>query len=220
MRKILIIIIIIILLILGYFMIIDGIKVLGINVLSIKQIKEKNDLLNSKLEEVSTLTSADYPATISSLNESAKQLSIEKANYADAVYFSSSNDVNMATQVEKYEMEYLWAKIGNHATKNKTVLKIDIKTSSSGTSNVYDLYFTSTGSYISISEFIAAIEDDSSLSFKIEDFKLLPANNNELEATFTVRDISINIDETSNDIDNSIQNDINTETSTDIQNDK
>lgn len=229
MRKILIIALILILIVLGYFMVIDGLDALGLNVLSIQGIKEKNDTLNSKLGQVSTLTSTDYPTAISNLNESSKQLALEKANYADLVSFSSSEDITAASQLEKYEMEYLWTKIGNHATKNKIVLKFDVKTSSTGTPNVYDLYFTATGEYISISEFIAALEDDSSLAFKIEDFKLLPTSENtsELQAIFTVRDISINIDKISESIQNttditntdmvtSVENDIQKSTSNDI----
>lgn len=204
MRKILIIVLIVILIILGYFTIISGLNIFGLNISSIKQIKEKSDILNSKLEQVSTLTSIDYPAAISTLNESSKQLILEKNNYAELVSYSSSEEVTAASQVEKYEMEYLWTKIGNHATKKGIVLKIDIRTSASGTPNVYDIYFTATGKYISISEFIASLEDDSSLAFKIEEFKLLPtinkdtvtevANTTTLEATFTVKDIAINID--------------------------
>lgn len=204
MRKILIIVLIVILIVLGYFTVINGLKVFGANILSVKQIKEKSDTLNSKLRQVSTLTSTDYPAEINALNESAKQLILEKNNYADLVSYSSSEEVTAASQVEKYEMEYLWTKIGNHATKNGIVLKIDVRTSVSGTPNLYDIYFTATGKYISISEFITSLEDDSSLAFKIEEFRLLPTINKDtatevtdtttLEATFTVKDIAINID--------------------------
>lgn len=58
------------------------------------------------------------------------------------------------------------------------------------------MYFTITGSYVSISEFIAAIENNSSLNFKIEDFKLIPtANDTEnLQATFNVKGVNVRID--------------------------
>lgn len=229
MRKILIITLIVILIVSGYFMIIDGLNIFGLNILSIQGIKEENDRLDSKLEQVSTLTSTDYPTAINNLNESSKQLALEKTNYADLVSFSSGEDITAASQLEKYEMEYLWTKIGNHATKNKVVLKIDVKTSSTGTPNAYDLDFTATGEYVSISEFIASLEDDSSLAFKIENFKLLPKNEDstELQAMFTVRDLSINInrisestqsttDTRNTDTVNSVINDIEKSTSNDI----
>ena len=64
------------------------------------------------------------------------------------------------------------------------------------TAKQYDLHFTLTGSYVSISEFIAAIENDSSLNFKIEDFRLNPTKESTetLEAQFVVKEISVKTD--------------------------
>lgn len=58
------------------------------------------------------------------------------------------------------------------------------------------MYFTITGSYVSISEFVASIENNSSLNFMIEDFKLVPtANDTEnLQATFNVKGINVKVD--------------------------
>lgn len=199
MRKILIVVLIIILLFVGYLMLFNGINIFGWKVLSITQVKQESEALDSKLEQVSTLTSTVYPKAIKELNDSTKQLLIEKGNYADLVSYSSSEDVTSATQLEKYEVEYLWAKIGNHATKKGVTLKLDIKTSSQGTPNQYDLTFTATGKYVSISEFIAALEDDSSLAFKIEDFKLAATADSKeiLQGSFNVKDVAINIDKIS-----------------------
>ena len=48
----------------------------------------------------------------------------------------------------------------------------------------------------SISEFIAALENDSSLNFKIENTKVMPfeGDTENLQATFIVRGVSIRID--------------------------
>lgn len=205
MRKILIMILIVILLIVGYFMIMDGMKVFGVEILSFMGMKQKNEQLDLKLQLATSLTSTEYPSAISDLNSSAKELVKEKSNYADLVNFSSSEEIAKASQFEKYEMEYLWTKIGNHATKNGVVLKLEVKTSSIGTPNQYDLYYTATGKYVSISEFITALENDSSLGFKIENFKLLPSqvvdstgkvssqDTTTLQATFVTKDIAINL---------------------------
>lgn len=199
MRKILISVLIMLLIAVGYLMIFNGLDVFGAKILSVGQIKEQSDQLDDKLQQVSTLTSTDYPKAIKELNDSTKQLLIEKSNYADLVSYSSSEDITSSTQIEKYEVEYLWAKIGNHATKNGVTLKLDIKTSSTGTPNQYDLNFTANGKYVSISEFIAALEDDSSLGFKIEDFKITATTDSTeiLQATFIVKDVAINIDKVS-----------------------
>lgn len=197
MRKILIIILIVILLVLGYFMMFNGLNVLGVEVLSVFGIKDKSDQLDEKLQKVSTLTSVDRPKAMSELNDSAKQLVIAKEEYNDKILYSSEEEIEQATQGIKYEMEYLWTKIGNHATKNGIVLKFTVKQSSSGIANEYDLSFVATGRYVSISEFIAALENDSSLNFKIENTKVIPfeGNTENLQATFDVKEISININD-------------------------
>ena len=50
--------------------------------------------------------------------------------------------------------------------------------------------FTVSGDYIPILSFVSAIENDSKLGFRIENFKLIPGGNN-LQATFETRNINI-----------------------------
>lgn len=196
MRKILIILIIAILLVVGYLMLFNGLNVLGMNVLSISQIQDKNNDLDAKLQKVSTLTSVDQPKAISDLNDSAKQLVIAKEEYNDKILYSSSENIATASQTRPYETEYLWTILGNHAKKNGINLRYELRQASSGVSEQYDIYFTVTGSYVSISEFVAALENDSSLNFKIEAFKLVPTTEsaNNLQATFNVKEINVKLD--------------------------
>lgn len=195
MKKILIILLITILLVLGYFMMFNGLTFFGTSILSVFQIKEKSEQLDGQLQTVSTLTSVDRPKAMVELNESAKQLVIAKEEYNDKILYSSQEEIEQATHGVQYEMEYLWTKIGNHATKNGIVLKFTVKQSSTGVANYYDLSFVATGKYVSISEFIASLENDSSLNFKIENAKVVPfeGNTENLQATFEVKDISIKI---------------------------
>ncbi len=211
MKKILLIIFIILIVFLGYVIVMNGMDFLG--VASIDGIQNQNDELNKKLQEVSTLTSTDYPKAITDLNDSAKQLLIEKQNYADLVQTSTTSEVISSTYVEKHNLEHLWVKIGNHATKHGITLKMDIVSSSGGAEGRYNLNFTANGEYVSISEFIAALEDDSTLEFRIEDFKLVPttsssSSENNLQATFVVKDIAINIEK------NTMESSTNTSTGT------
>ena len=70
-------------------------------------------------------------------------------------------------------------------------MKMDVLTSGTA-QDVYNLKFTVTGSYISITDFISDIENDSTLGFKIEEFKMIPAGENgDLQATFVCKEISI-----------------------------
>ena len=190
MKKILISLLIILLLALNCFAILKGIKIFGIDILSIGQIKEKNDNLDAKIAQATTLASTDYPKVLSEMETNLKKLEEEKKNYEDMVTISTNDQVQLANQYQKYEVEYLWTIIGNHATKEGVIIKIDI-VAASGENN-YNLNFTVTGSYIGITEFISDIENDSALGFKIENFSMKPgASTQDLQATFTCRDIII-----------------------------
>lgn len=196
MRKILISILIVLLLVVIYLMTFQGIDILGLKILSVVQIKDRNTDLEARLEKVSTLTSVEQPKAMSSLNNSVKELIIAKEAYNDKVLYSSSENIAEAAQTIPYETEYLWTRLGNHAKKNGINLKYELRQTSTGTTQTdkqYDLYFTLTGSYVSISEFIAAIENDSSLNFKIENFVINPTRESTetLQATFIVREIGV-----------------------------
>lgn len=199
MRKILIITLIVLLLVVGYLMTFNGLSMLGIDILSISQIKEKSSQLDEELTKVTTLTSIEQPKAMSDLNNSAKQLMIAKEEYNDKILYSSSENIVAASQTRPYETEYLWTTLGNHAKKNTINLKYELRQASSGASEQYDIYFTVTGSYVSISEFVAALENDSSLNFKIENFKLIPneGSTDILQATFVVKDINVKVDNVS-----------------------
>ena len=67
---------------------------------------------------------------------------------------------------------------------------MDVLPSTSEAANTYNLRFTATGSYISITDFISAIENDSTLGFKIEEFRMVPSGS-DLQATFVCKDIAI-----------------------------
>lgn len=78
---------------------------------------------------------------------------------------------------------------------------MDILEATNKVKDHYNLKFTATGSYISITDFISAIENDTILGFKIEEFKMVPniiedktnKNNsgNTLKGTFTCKNIAI-----------------------------
>ena len=57
----------------------------------------------------------------------------------------------------------------------------------------YDLNFVATGDYVGITDFIYDIENDSSLGFKIEGFKMEP-DGDRVKTSFNCTNIAINID--------------------------
>lgn len=176
----------------------------------------ESQILDAELQKVTNLANIDRPKAMSELNDSMKQLATAKEEYNNKILVSSEEEIEQAAHGIHYEMEYLWTKIGNHATKNGIVLKFVVQQSSSGVANQYDLSFIATGQYVSISEFIAALENDSSLNFKIEDVTVTPfqGNTENLQARFMVKEISININQVNS---SSLETDNNTQIDDHIQ---
>ena len=190
MKKLLILILITLLLILTMFIGIKGVTIGKIEILGIQGIQAKNSELDSKIQDAAKLVEKTYAQTISEVNSNAKKLKEEKQNYQDMTAISSDGETQAVNQIEKYEIETLWVKLGNHATSEGVVMKMDVTSGSSGAQDSYNLNFTVTGGYVQIEDFISSIENDSTLGFKIEEFKMA-LSGNDLQATFVCKDIPI-----------------------------
>lgn len=190
MKKLLILILITLLLILTMFIGIKGVTIGKIEILGIQGIQAKNSELDSKIQDAAKLVEKTYAQTISEVNSNAKKLKEEKQNYQDMTAISSDGETQAVNQIEKYEIETLWVKLGNHATSEGVVMKMDVTSGSSGAQGSYNLNFTVTGGYVQIEDFISSIENDSTLGFKMEEFKMAPSGN-DLQATFVCKDIPI-----------------------------
>lgn len=190
MKKMLILVLIALLIALAAFIGIKGVTIGSIEILGIQGIQEKNSELDEKIQEAAKLAEKTYQQAVSEVNINAKKLQEEKKNYEDMTVISEDGEVQTANQIEKYEIETLWVKLGNHATKEGVVMKMDVTNGSSGAQGSYNLNFTATGGYVQIEDFISSIENDSTLGFKIEEFKMIPSGN-ELQATFVCKDIPI-----------------------------
>ena len=192
MKKLLILILIALLLALSIFIVMNNLEIGKLQILGITGIQQKNSELDSKIQQAAKLAEKDYNQAVSDVEASAKKLKETKQNYEDLTSVSTEGDVQTANQIEKYEIETLWVRLGNHATSQGVVMQMDVIKGSSGITDYYDLKFTATGSYISITDFISAIENDSTLGFKIEEFKMAPNDKTgELQATFVCKDIAI-----------------------------
>lgn len=191
MKKLLIVLLITLVLALTIFTVVNGLKIGNFEILGIKGIQAKNANLEKSVTEATKLASSEFPNKVSQLNTSMKKLKEEKTNYEDMVAVSSSDDVQAASQLAKYKIDFLWTKIGTHATSEGVVIKMDI-TNGSGAADTYNLNFTVNGGYINIAEFIRDIEDDSKLGFKIEEFSMKAGSStSDLQATFVCKDVPI-----------------------------
>lgn len=192
MKKILLIILIALLILLSIYTIIEGIEIGNLYISGIKDIKNKNEELDLKYEQATKLANVNYKQSIVEVQESVKRLTTEKKNYEDLTIMNSDNNTQVTSQIQKYEIETLWVTIGNHATSEGTIIKMDITKGTNNIQGTYNLKFQVTGSYISITDFISDIENDTTLGFKIENFKMTPSTQaNTLQATFVCNDIYI-----------------------------
>lgn len=192
MKKILIILLIILLITLSYFAIFKGISLGNFEVLSVERIQEENDKLTQEIDQTEKLIHSDYIQKTDELQSSVDSLMNAKDEYVELAHVSSDKDLINASKQEIYKIEYIWTRIGSHATSEGVELKLDITAGETGEEESKNLLFTVTGNYIAVINFILSIEDDSQLGFRIENFKILPGSGeNGRQATFTVRNVRI-----------------------------
>lgn len=185
-NKILMIIflLLIILLIIAVF---NGIKIGDFQILSVAELKLKNEKLNQTIEKASELTSAEYPKTITTLEETYEKYSIQKQKYEEISGFTEG-DAKQIYETKQYDIAYLWRLVGKYATSYNISIGMDVKKASG--QNLYDLYFNVSGQYVNISEFIKNIENNSDLYFRIYNFKM-SGSSETVSASFVVKDVNI-----------------------------
>ena len=128
MRKILFIILIILLLIGAGSIIANGFELGDFQVWGVKAIIAQNENIDQENEELSNLVSVTYPSSLAQLDTSSETLTSTKKEYEDKAILVSNSKYYM--QTEKYEIEYLWTKLGNYAKDENVQIKIDVVNSS------------------------------------------------------------------------------------------
>ena len=192
MKKLLLLILIALLVALTIFIVFNGLTIGTIEILGVREIQSRSNDLDEQIRNASKLAQTDYKQAVNTVESNTKQLKTTKQEYQDLTAVSSEGDVSLASQIEKYEIETLLIKLGNHAKSEGAKIKINITKDSTNSQDSYNLKFTVNGSYVAITEFISDIENDSILGFKIEEFKMQPSSSTEeLQATFTCNNIAI-----------------------------
>ena len=191
MKKLLILILIALVCILTIYTIVYGLKIGNFSIWGIEKMQNENTELDKMVTQATRLAKSTLPEKISEVNASMKALEEQKTIYKDMAGVSSSGDVEKASQLSNYTLDFLWTEIGTHATSEGVSIDIAL-TVGTGGENVYDLNFITVGSYIGICEFIRDIEDDSDLAFKIEQFSIKAGESTSLlRATFICKNIPI-----------------------------
>lgn len=191
MRKYLLILVLIITCVLCFLLMSFGLAF-------IPSYKEVNTSLAEKrqvLAELGTKNSTEFFAKQTALNSAVQEYKNKKSQY-DTLVLEGKITEETVTSMEMYDVDFLWATIGNYATQKGVTLQFDISKSATKASispeYVYcDLNFTITGDYIAITDFVYSIENDDKLNFEIRNFVMEKGGEN-LQATFTVKDIPIN----------------------------
>lgn len=192
MRKILLGLLVAALLVLFGAMVISGVSVGNFTIgRSIQEIITQNDDLDTSIATLSTKIDTNYKNARTDLDTSFTKLQTEKKNYQDMIAFSTPEELMAANQTEEYKLDYLWTNIGRYATSNELIMKADLSYGTSGVSNQYNISITVIGEYLSISEFVYAIEKDPKLGFRIEEFAIIPYSEKALQATFIMKNIAI-----------------------------
>lgn len=173
MKKILMSTIFILISVILVFMCLKGLSIGKINIKSVQQIKEMDEKLELTKNNAVEQTSKTYPSALAELEGAIKTLNISKDKYNEKIKYAGDGYAINAMQIEKYKIEFLWTRLGNYADKYKVKMQMNVI---EDTNERYDLDFYVVGTYINVTDFIYAIENDAELSFKISDFVLLPDN--------------------------------------------
>lgn len=200
MRKILIAILLVLLIVLAYFTIFQGISIGSINILSANGIIELNDDLTEKINEANTKIKNDLQNKKTELSDSINTLLENKESYYRLANVSTDSQITEAQTEELYSIEYLYLRIGRHARNEGVNFRMDIMSGNvSADSTVKNIAFTVEGQYVGIMNFVSALEEDSELAFRIDDFDLLPYGEN-LQATFNIEGVRIRLETTTSSI--------------------
>ena len=181
MRKLLISILLILLIVIAVLCVKNGINIGPLHVLGVTQIQDANGELTRKIAEAKD-TNDNYADKLTEIKDAITELGTAREEYLQTINVSTESEIREATQTKNYTIEYLWSRVGNHATQEGVKIRMDI---TSGT--IYrNLKFTVTGNYLAITNFITSLENDSTLEFTIDDFSMT-----QNECTFTVKNVKV-----------------------------
>lgn len=183
MRKLLISILLILLIVMTVLCIKNGINIGPLHVLGVTQIQDANGELTRKIAEAKS-TNDNYANKLTEIKDIITDLGDARQEYLQTINVSTESEIREATQTKNYTIEYLWSQVGNHATQEGVTINFEIV--SGVDENISNIQFTVSGNYLAITNFITALENDSTLQFTIDEFSMTKN-----QCTFVVRDVFI-----------------------------
>ena len=186
MRKILLSILLALLVIVAGLTMKNGISLGSLHILGFQDIAEENQELTTAIEKAKSKEEEYSNEVLPKLSADTSKLATAKKEYLDLVTVSTDSEIQQALQTKTYTIEYLWSQVGNHATKEGVVTKMELTSSNLSETGYKNLNFTVTGNYLAITNFISDLENDTSLDFTIDNFDMTNG-----KCTFVVKDIKI-----------------------------
>lgn len=152
--------------------VVKGIETDNFSIDSYMTIAEANNELDDLINQASSLKETSYKNKKNQLDSAYKQLVSERESYEELLNLGVDRNGIPLSKIQEYEIEKIWITLGTYAEEQGIDLKLDISVNNS-VSKTYDLNFTINGTYTEIEDFIRKVQEDNTLVFKIENFKLV-----------------------------------------------
>ncbi len=177
MRKIVFALATILVLALTIYVIIVGLPFMNVN--GYKGINKMSNDLDKKVSEVDKIKDVDYPQKETELNTQTSTLKDKREEYLAKIEAARVKGAKASkVQVEVYELDFIWARVGNYASEVGLELKLDVFPGTEAKTlndfKLYNLKFTVTGAYTDMVRFIYKLEGDRQLSAQLSDFQIKP----------------------------------------------
>lgn len=178
MRKLLIALLSLLVLALTVYVIIAGLPFMRIP--GYKEIKALSDELDVSIEKINYIKEKEYVEKENSLNQEIKSLKEVREEYLAKIEAARVKGAKGSkVQIEVYELDFIWARVGNYASDLDLEIKLDVfpgaEEKTLNDFKLYNLKFSVQGGYTDMVRFIYKLEGDSELSAQLSDFSMRPA---------------------------------------------
>ena len=174
-----------------------GLKSNSFGIESYISLEKKSLEISKQIEELEKKSKESFEEKKKGLLDLTEKYENEKLKYETRSKNLKVGIEEIKTSFDLYDIDFLWTIIGNYATEEGIILKLDVSKVSENKGFLdadyilCDLLFTISGTYLSLIDFIYDLEDDERLNFEINDFSLSKVNEN-LEAKFIIKSVPIN----------------------------
>ncbi len=177
MRKFLIALASILIIALTVYIIIAGISFAKVN--GYKDISEINQELDINISKINDIKEYKYLSKQRELDTETSKLKETREDYLAKVEAAKLKGAKGSKlQIEVYELDFIWARVGNYATELGLEIKLDVFPGTEEKTltdfKLYNLKLSVAGAYTDIVRFIYKIEGDRELSAQLSDFSMKP----------------------------------------------